>query len=142
MDRTSNLIKQHEDLAGLVTEINLYLEPEKIRENASKVRSILSSLGGKLRVHLVLEDKVLYPFLIKSDDKKIRELTDQYITEMGHIKVAFSDYSKKWSSPTTISAGAENFISDTQSVFSVLAKRIEKENNELYPMVDRLESLK
>lgn len=37
-------------------------------------------------------------------------------------------YTKKW---------AEDFVKDTRALFTTLAKRMEKEDKDLYPMIDR-----
>ena len=138
MDRTSNFITQHKELVEVVTAISEHLEIEKIKETAEDVRSLLSKLSGKIKIHLVMEDKVLYPYLLKSTDEKIVELTKKYISEMGNIKTAFGEYSTKWANPMDIKNDPESFISETKGVFKVLAERIGKENNELYPLVDKL----
>lgn len=138
MSATSNLRKQHNDLLAIATELSTKLKPETLSENASEARTMLSKLAGKLQVHLSMEDKSLYPALLKHSDESIKKTAESFIAEMGGIGTVLKKYLDKWHSAEAIQSDANGFITETGGIFNALSKRIEKEDRELYPLVDEL----
>ena len=139
MGRTDRFREDHNTFLKQVTEISSYLSDEaKTSANATQIRSILSQLAGAVRLHLATEDQTLYPVLAKCADPKVAAMAISFQTEMGGIKQAFEDYSKKWGTPDSIKSNAKDFIKDSKGVFDVLGKRIARENNELYAAADKL----
>lgn len=136
MRKTDTLRRQHKDLLEIAAEISSHLNSDKLSKDANEVRSLLSQLFGKLNVHLTLEDQVLYPQLINHSDEKIKETAKRFVDQMGGIADALKDYKNKWSNAIKIQKAADDFINDTKGIFDALAKRIEKENNELYVLLD------
>jgi hemerythrin-like domain-containing protein len=138
MGRTEKFRQQHGEMVQIVKQISGYLTPEKAKPNAAEVSRLLSTLMGKLKVHLAMEDEGLYPSLGKSTDPNVRKLATQYQTEMGNLLPAVGNYAKKWSTPMQIEAAPSDFCKETKGLFEALAKRIERENNELYPMIEKV----
>jgi hypothetical protein len=103
------------------------------------MRTLLSSLAGKLTVHLAMEDKGMYVRLLKHKDGQIRTTATTYLDEMGGIKAVFNAYLERWPSATAIQANPTGFIAETEGILAALSIRISKEDNELYAMVDALE---
>ncbi len=137
MARTDSFRKQHEDMLKIVGEIQSLLSPEKVKSEAAKIRSLLSSLAGTLRVHLAAEDKALYPVLLKCNDDKTKTTAQKFMTEMGGINSALEKYLETFPSPKSIAESAE-FISKTKDLFLALGRRIDRENNELYNLADKV----
>ena len=137
MRPTDTFRNQHGKLVKIVQEITAQLDDKKLAVNAAPTHNLLSSLAGVLKIHLAAEDQALYPKLISHNDAKIKNLAKQYVTEMGGIKSAFEAYQQRWSSPQKIQANPATFVQETRGVFDVLAKRIYKEDNELYPLLDK-----
>lgn len=137
MSKTARFRDQHVEMVGVVKKLAGLLNADKLSKDASEARQLLSELAGKLKMHLAAEDNALYPQLLAHTDAKIKGLASQFQKEMGGIKDAFEGYIRKWSTPQTIQADAKTFVTETNGVFQVLAKRIEKEDNELYPLVDK-----
>ena len=134
MSRTDNLKRQHQEIVKVVTEISGYLTPDKAKADANKVHSLLSSLAGKLKLHLGAEDKILYPELLKHNDVKVQSVTKKFMAEMGTIGASFETYLSKWKTPNDIQNNPVGFVADTKGLFDVLGKRVHKEESELYPL--------
>ena len=100
------------------------------------MRTLLSNLAGKLNLHLAMEDKALYPRLMEKKDAESGVLARKYMDEMGGLAQVFTTYNSKWQ-VSAISADAAGFCRETQTVFAALGKRIEREDNHLYPLVDQ-----
>ena len=97
---------------------------------------LLSKLAGNLKVHLAMEDEAVYPMLLEHKDPEIRSLAQKYMIEMGGLKDAFIEYIDKWTKAFAIQQNPEEFVEATKGIFDALGKRIEKEDSELYILVD------
>lgn len=137
MGRTDRFRAQHADLVKVVKDISAVLQPAKLATAHEDAKKQLASLAGKISMHLATEDQALYPSLVGHADPKIKDLANKYQSEMGEIRKVFEAYNKKWSTGTAIKDNPAGFCSETNELFKVLAKRIEREDNELYPMVDK-----
>ncbi len=138
MSKTEAFRKQHGEMVQIVKEISKYLNPDAAHKNATELSKLLSALAGKLKMHLVMEDDGLYPTLITHTDPNVRNLAAQFRAEMGNLKPVVEGYTKKWMLPKTIQDNPTDFIKETKNLFDALAKRIERENNELYTMIDKI----
>lgn len=136
MARTDNFRRQHDEIIALAQELAALLDPAKLAVDAGPARSKLSSLAGKLKVHLAMEDQSLYPNAASSGHAPLSSLATQYQQEMGGIKAAFEKYLATWPAPAAIQAKPEAFVADTKAIYGALAERVRKENEELYPLVD------
>jgi len=136
MLRTERLRKQHEAIEEITTTIKDLLQPEAVENNAELIRKNLSSLMGKLMVHLAAEDQVLYPELLKHSDPNVVQTARKYLQELGNIKGLFAEYNNKWAIAPLIKNKPEEFIKETKELFSTLRKRIELEEKELYRLAD------
>ncbi len=137
MGITSNFIQQHEDMLTVAKEMSKLLDPNILGKDAQPVRSLLSKLSAKLKIHLASEDKSLYPELLNHKDENVKATAKKFMDEMGSISSVFVKYTEKWVSADAIQKNPNDFIKETEGLFSALAKRIEKENKELYPLVDK-----
>ncbi len=138
MARTDMFRTQHEGIMEIAEQILSGLNPDDLSRDAGEVRSKLSKLLGKLQIHLAMEDKTLYPQLLQHKDTMVRTTAKRYADEMGGISAALKGYTSKWANPRLIQANPPDFISETKALFGTLSKRVERENNDLYPMVDKL----
>lgn len=134
---TDSFRQHHTELLQIATEMSRHLNAEQLKKDANEIRSMLSKLSGKLNVHLTMEDKSLYPSLLNHTDPNLKLIANRFIKEMGGIKEVFGGYLKKWPTPSSIQANAAEFVAETKNIFSALSKRIEKEDKELYSLVDK-----
>lgn len=117
-------------------ELSKLLDARALPDQASEARRLLSRLSGILRVHLAMEDQALYPRLAQHADEKLRTLASRYAEEMGSIQADFTDYLSRWPSRGAIAKDPEGFMKETRAVFTALRERIDREDEELYPLVD------
>jgi hemerythrin-like domain-containing protein len=138
MAKSDRFRQQHEELLGLANDLAGELDRNKLTSDASVARSALSKLAGKLVLHLGAEDKYLYPDLMASNDTDTRNTAQKFVDEMGGIAEAFIAYKDKWTTAAAIQSNVDGFIDETKAIYGALAERIDKENNVLYPMMDKL----
>lgn len=136
MSKTARYREQHAEAEMLIRQIASELDPTRLSTDASGVRRLLSSLAGKLAIHLKIEDECLYPMLAKHTDPKLRSLALSFQQEMGTLFPAFKEYTSRWPSPLEIQKNAQAFTRETKEIFAALRRRIERENTQLYTAVD------
>ena len=135
MAATDSFRKQHAEMAEVVKRIEALLDPQKAAASANEVRGLLSTMMGKLTLHLAMEDNVLYPRLQNHQDSKVRETATRFMNEMAGMKPTVDAFGRKWTE-SEIRNNAAGFCAETKKLFAVLADRMKRENTQLYPMTD------
>lgn len=98
----------------------------------------LGKLNALLRVHLAYEDTVLYPLMMRSGDGEAAALAHLFLVETGSLAPEFEDFARRWSGPTVIDSMFDLFREEATAVFAALGARIERENDLLYPLAERV----
>lgn len=137
MGFTSNFVRQHDEIIGIVTEIDKNLDNHSLMTKSQETANLLNLLAGKLTAHLTMEDKVLYPKLLSSSNAAIKKTTKEFIDEMGGLSTVFVTYVTKWQDANSIKENSQDFITETKNLFQALGARVEKENNILYPLAEK-----
>ncbi len=137
--KTKPFRDQHDKILEITRKIARFLiDNEELSANSNHVNKLLADLSRNLQIHLTLEDTALYPIICITDDAEMRELAEKYKTEMGDIKKLCVEYFEKWQSSFKIKSNPMGFIKETNTLFNLLNKRIDLENNELYKRIDEL----
>ena len=131
--------RQHDELHKLALEIETALSGAEFPGNAREVRRMMARLKGKLMVHSTMENDALYPRLLAHTDPVVRGRARAMFDELGHIYEAVGEHHNAWSSVERIEADPRRFADHTREIFAKLLRRMERENDELYPLADREE---
>lgn len=132
MSFTDKFRQQHEEILALAGEIQKKL---KTKADAQELRTTLSNLAGKLNFHLAMEDKALYPRVMKID-AGAHAVAARFVTEMGGLAEQFIAFNNKWQ-VSAIRSDPDGFANAAHKIFSALGKRVARENAELYPLADK-----
>lgn len=136
MSTISNFKIAHTELLDIAGEIAGYFDSSsKVTDSASEIRKLLVQLSGKLSFHLSMEDNYLYPKLMQDADPKIADTAKKFADEMSGIANVFKEYSTKWQEKT-IAAEPDNFITATKGLFVAVQNRINREETELYLLLN------
>jgi len=137
MSVTPTLQKQHIQILQIANELNLSLVNLKKQPSnqAFQKKSLIlaNSLFGKLLIHLSMEDKVLYPSAINSENLKLMNKAKQLMKEIGDLKPEFARYKEKFLLRGTVE-NTDIFLKETKSLLTALKNRVEREEAELYPL--------
>ena len=125
---------QHEDILRAAQDIQQQLAGPA---DPAVLRKKLSALAGKVGFHLAMEDEALYPRLMEHPAAATRDRAARFKDEMGGLGEVFTRYNTKWQL-SAIRADLEGFAQETRKVFGALAHRIERENQQLYPLADKV----
>lgn len=133
---TTNLRRQHRQLLEVASVLRGLLDPNSLEHNAAAARAHFSSLSGILSVHLAVEDGVLYPALGRHHDPAVRELADRYFKEMTHLRGTFQTFSVRWRSVHLMLRNPHGFAREAAALLATMTDRIQREELELYPLVE------
>ena len=105
--------------------------------DAAAVAVMRWQMAQALRDHCVREDRQIYDRLLSSGDAVATEIAWSYREEHGLLGPAFANYMATW--PVGRIAGEwERFRAETRVLLADLAERIEREEQVLYPHVERV----
>lgn len=137
MANISNFKRQHEEVSKIIT----YLKKETnntSEENAFDIAKNISILAGKLKIHLREEDNSIYPMLLDSENKELREFGKEYNDEMKDIFEKFINFKNKYNTKSKLMNNIEGFKLETNKMINKLETRINKEDNHLYPILEKI----
>ncbi|WP_446897660.1 hemerythrin domain-containing protein [Clostridium sp. LBM24168] len=125
--------RQHSEIMQLATYILNNIEGHTIEQNIHEVVKSINTINGKLKIHLLNEDKYLYPQILKSSDVRLSTFSKKYYEEMKEITKVYESYKLKYNTASKIKKNIDKFNKETKQVFELLANRVNKEEKELYP---------
>jgi hypothetical protein len=91
-------------------------------------------LSFALISHLKAEDWVLYPRLLSSTDTKVSRTAAEFCVEMGGLADAYVDYAENWNAHS-IERDWSGYCAETRCIIEALTKRINREDRDLYPLL-------
>ncbi|OPX42103.1 hypothetical protein CLHUN_40080 [Ruminiclostridium hungatei] len=135
MISVASLKRQHEEISEVIGNIRSFIAGGKVEAGAHEVALLINTLAGKLNIHLNTEDKYMYPGLLESETEELKVLAREYMGEMGAISHIFLQYKEKFNTRSKILSAQEAFITESQKVFDLLEKRVEREETSLYTIL-------
>ena len=131
-----NLKRQHKDLMVLSRELVEELGEQK-KLSYKSIRHSLSLFEGKLKIHLSMEDKHLYPQLISHQSEEVRRITGEYVREMSGIYDKFHSFILRWKAEETPEDFPGSFTGEMKDIVEEIYKRICKEEDVLFPLLEK-----
>ncbi|SKB52398.1 hemerythrin domain-containing protein [Sphingopyxis flava] len=101
------------------------------------IEPIREQLRGTLRRHLKCEDWALYPRLRATGEAAAADLAREFAGTMGHVADDCDDYERRWP-PPRVAAQWDQFCVESTAILGAITARIEREDRELYPVLDQL----
>ena len=130
--------RQHGTAQDVAASLMAAVASYRDRYDAVPIARLVGKLNALLRVHLAYEDLVLYPMLMRSRDPQVAGLAHWFHDEMGALAPQFEEFARRWSGPTVIDMMFDRFRDEATEILAALGARIERENNQLYPLADRV----
>lgn len=85
--------------------------------------------------HLHREDLLLYPRLLESQHPYVSAMAEAFLKEMGGLLDAYRNWALRWTTERALTDWAR-FDNETRELLDALTRRIDSENNTLYPLVE------
>ena len=140
MARTSTLRAQHDHAERLFDELFERIDLFDATAEGADAYSLslcLAKIAGVLRTHFAIEDRVLYPMLIASENREVAVVARVFEREIGILADQFERFLQRWGRSAEIAAAIPQFRNECGMMFSALRDRIAREDRELYPIADR-----
>lgn len=129
MANLDNYFRQHKEISELINLIKTMTIKDLI-SNSKEIANALNNLSGKLKVHLSMEDKYLYPNLKTKNESK--NVAEKFENEMGHLAKEFLTYKDKYNTYVKINENSLNFKTETTKIMKALEDRMSREEKDLY----------
>jgi len=131
--------QQHARILKLGTRLG---EQAKAANDTAAVVEVLATLEAftaELVEHLEQEDGYLYPAMMASADVDLSALATRYRAEMGGITDLFNLYRRRWT-VEAIRMDPPKFARETGLLLEGLIDRVRREDEDLYPVVEKMTS--
>ncbi len=109
-----------------------------IEHNAAAITQLLRTMSASIKLHLAVEDRVVYPAFASSGHADLAALGRFYQQEMGDLAQKYMAFATRWNLPNRLEADPAGFRDEANSVFKALFLRTKREEAELYPAFARL----
>ncbi len=130
------LKQQHKTILNSVDEIFADIQTEIDTPETSGILDKINQLSELLEEHLLIEDEFLYPLLKSQPQEQVRDIANLFIFELGGLKEAFGKYLNRWNSANFVSGSFKEFTSETNAIMKALVNRIQKEDSQLFPLIN------
>lgn len=137
MQTTEMLRKQHQKIHDIIKSISPLLSLDIISKDVFDISNLLATLSGKMKSHLTIEDSMLYPPLATNSDPDIRAKVQKFADARDDFRESFDEYIQKWRNSVFIQEKPEEFISETNSMFTYIATRINTEDKEIFTLFNK-----
>jgi len=109
-----------------------------IEVNVNAIAQHVKELGTVVKLHLAIEDRILYPAVRNADDEKIAAMGEAYQAEMQGIANEYIRFTTKWSDPKRLADDPESFRAAANVVLKNVYQRMQRENHEFYPAIEQM----
>lgn len=107
-----------------------------IVENAREIARGVVSMSSKIKLHLSVEDTVLYPALRSSNSSSMASLGKQYQEDMKTIAKSYDQFARKWNTAANVAKDPDGFRAEANIVLKKLHARIRREDLNFYPAIE------
>lgn len=124
----------HSELRQMIDDLRsiLTIDQLRIRPNARTAYELLCDLGERVSRHLAEEDHSLYPSLLIHEDPKVKSMAWGFISGEKPLRKTFDDYHTRWLKNCDFNF-CDDFLTETQEVFAMVAQRLDREERVLLP---------
>lgn len=105
-----------------------------IEANAAEISRLIVSMSSLIKLHLAVEDKLVYPALRASTS--LARMGQTYQSEMQEIAAGYEGFARRWNLPAAVARNPEGFRADANTVLKRLYQRICREDRDFYPAIE------
>lgn len=129
--------RQHVDIIGCIAALRKASQAG-ISENAEEIARLIISMSSIIKLHLAVEDQILYPALRSGNNAVLARMGTRFQNEMGTIASAYMVFAERWNQADKVSKDPDGFRSDANSVLKTVHARMQKEDTVFYPAIEAL----
>ena len=129
---------QHTDILRGIATLRA-LAHAGVEGNATAIAQGIVAMSGTIKLHLAVEDQVLYPALQRGDNAELARLGRQYQSEMESIASAYDAFARRWNTADNVRRGAQDFRDQANVVLRKVYERMQREDHDFYPRIEEQE---
>ena len=129
---------QHTDILRSIATLRA-LAQAGAQANATAIAQGIVAMSGTIKLHLAVEDKVLYPALQRGDNAELARLGRQYQSEMESIASAYDAFARRWNTADNVRRSAQDFRNEANVVLRKVYERMQREDHDFYPRIEEQE---
>jgi hypothetical protein len=127
---------QHTQILDSIEKLRCYSHAGII-EHADRIAQLIVSMSAVIKLHLAAEDHTLYPALEAANNPQLARLGRRFQAEMASIAAAYNAFARQWNTAARVRADPDGFRTQANRVLRTVFERIQCENREFYPAVER-----
>ncbi|MBJ8677739.1 MULTISPECIES: hemerythrin domain-containing protein [Citrobacter] len=109
-----------------------------VSSNAQEIAIVIVSMSAIIKTHLSAEDQFLYPHIEQDGNSALRQVSSKFQREMTDIVSDYDVFSRRWNIASKLIGNDEAFRRDANTVLRKVFERMQKENKDFYPLVERM----
>jgi iron-sulfur cluster repair protein YtfE (RIC family) len=126
---------QHINILSAIAELRKLVQTG-ITNHAADIAQRIVAMSGIIKLHLAVEDRVLYPALEASGNSTLAGMSQKYRQEMDGIAGSYLNFAAKWNTAPQLTEEPETFRDEANLVLKALYDRIKREDREFYPAIE------
>lgn len=128
---------QHVDILGSIDTLRSLVKAG-VANNATEIARLIVTMSSTIKLHLAVEDRALYPALLRCTDVDLARMGQRYQQEMGSIARAYDGFARRWNRPESVRRAERDFQDDANRVLRMVHERMQRENRDFYPRIEAL----
>jgi hypothetical protein len=134
--RTDLYREQHRELQNLAAELAALLDHGNLVAHSDEAYQLVRRLAGKVTVHLDMEDRSLYPELLRGRGTSLRALAQRFQVGQREVRQKTQAFLGTWLRPGAVAADPSGFAEAARWLLHALSERMHAEDAELFPLAD------
>lgn len=130
---------QHIDILSGIATLRA-LARAGVEGNATAIANGIVAMSGTIKLHLAVEDQVLYPALQRGGNAELARLGRQFQSEMESIASAYDAFARRWNTADSVRRDAQGFRDQANVVLRKVHERMQRENHDFYPRIEEDET--
>lgn len=127
------LRKENDAIKDLSDVLSNLISNQSLRTN-TVFCELLGRFRDKLDEHLKHEARSIYPELLNHDDKSIKQVANDFLSNTHELERILSKYVKRWCHCINTD-NHEEFENETMEIFKLINERIQMEETHLFPIL-------
>lgn len=128
---------QHSRIFDCIKKLHRY-SSQGIAEHAQEIAATVISMSSLIKLHLSVEDKVLYPALRASNEPSLAMMGEQYQETMKAIAKSYEEFARRWNTAASVARNPTGFRADANTILKRLHQRIQQEDGHFYPAIEAM----
>lgn len=129
---------QHRDIKQRIAALR-DLTRAGVEANAEAIALGIVAMSALIKLHLAVEDQVLYPALQAGGQSDLARLAQHYQSDMVPIAAAYDAFARRWNTSQRVRENAAGFRDDANLVLRQLHERMLREDRDFYPQIEAQE---